>query len=172
MSNYKVEQMSETAMNLLGKNMFFCKETNIMYWCDVLGGQVFKMDLSNHHKLSMFKLLGEKVIVFCVPIHGKKDQFIVGAGRRLLLVQWDGIHTMGTIVKVLCELPVNGVRFNQFKVDKMGRLFFGTCMSEEIGESMDMHKRIGGFYRLAIFALIELAQRNFMNIFVSKIYHG
>lgn len=89
MSNYKVEQLSETVMNLLGKNLF-SMDGSVMMWCDVLGGQVFKMDLNNHNKMFMFKLLGEKVICFCVPIHGKKDQFIVGAGRRLLLVQWDG----------------------------------------------------------------------------------
>jgi len=150
MSNYKVEQMSETVMNLLGKNMFFCKDTNVMYWADILGGQVLKMDMNNHNKMFTFKLLGEKIICFCVPIHGKKDQFIVGAGHRLLLVQWDGVHTMGTITKVLCEIPVNGVRFNQCRVDKMGRLYFGTCMSEQTGESMDMHKRIGCFYRFTM----------------------
>jgi len=119
----------------------------MMYWCDVLAGQVFKMDLNNQHKLYTFKILGEKVVSFCVPIHGKKDQFIVGAGKRLLLVSWDGIHTMGQIVKVLCEIPVNGVRFNQCKVDKQGRLIFGTMISEEQGDVMDINKRICCLYR-------------------------
>lgn len=134
-------------MNFVGKNLFHCKDTNMMYWCDILAGQVLKMDLNNSNSLHMFKLLGEKTISFCVPIHTKKDQFIVGAGKRLLLVSWDGVHTMGQIVKVLCEIPVNGVRFNQFKVDKQGRLFFGTMLSEEQGNVIDMNKRIGSLYR-------------------------
>lgn len=69
---------------------------------------------------------------------------------------------MGTIVKVLCELPVNGVRFNQFKVDKMGRLFFGTCLTEEVGESMDMLKRIGSFYKLVNLSKVGKFQEHFL----------
>lgn len=134
-------------MNMAGKNLFHCKDTNMMYWCDVLGGQAMCMDLNNHNKMSMFRLLGEKVLCFCIPIHGKKDQFIVGAGNRLLQVTWDGVHTMGQIMKVLCELPVTGVRMNQCKVDKQGRLWFGTMISEEQGEVLDVHKRIGSLYR-------------------------
>lgn len=150
MSNYKVEQIHESVMNLAGKNIFHCKDTNVLFWCDILGGQIFKMDLNNQNKIFMFKILGEKVVSFCVPIVGKKDQFIVGAGKRLLLVTWDGVHTMGQIVKVLGEVPVNGVRINQCKVDKQGRLFFGTMISEEQGDILDLHKRIGGLYRYTV----------------------
>lgn len=150
MSNFKVDQVLESVMNLVGKNLFFCKDTNMLMWCDVLGGIVLRMDLSNHNKITMFKILGEKIISFCVPIVGKKDQFIVGAGRRILHVTWDGIHTMGSIVKVLDEVPVNGVRINQMRVDKMGRLFFGTMINEEFGEIFDINKRIGGIYRFTM----------------------
>lgn len=147
MSNFKVELVHESMMNFVGKNMFYCMDINAMYWCDILGGQVFKMDMMNHNQMTMFKLLGEKIISFCVPIHGKKDQFIVGAGRRLLLVTWDGVHTMGQIVKVLVEIPVTGVRIHQFKVDKQGRLWFGTMINEEQGDVMDLNKRMGSLYR-------------------------
>lgn len=137
-------------MNLLGKNLFHCKDTNVLFWCDVLGGQVLRMDLNNNNTIRMFKILGEKTISFCVPIHGKKDQFIVGAGRRLLLVNWDGTTTIGQITKVLGEIPINGVRINQFNVDKQGRLYFGTMICEEQGDVMDLHKRIGGLYRFTM----------------------
>jgi len=147
MSNYKVEIMQETVMNLVGKNLFHWKDNNEMLWCDILGGQVFKMELNNQNRLRTFMLLGEKTISFCIPIQGKKDHFIVGAGRRLLHVTWDGMTTMGTIVKVLCEIPVNGVRLNQCRVDKQGRLLFGTILSEEHGDVFDMNKRICALYR-------------------------
>jgi sugar lactone lactonase YvrE len=147
MSNYKVELIPESVMNFIGKNFYYCKETNFVYWCDVLGGQVFKMDLNNHYKIYMFKILGEKTISFCVPIYGKKDQFLVGAGTRLLHVTWDGIHTMGQIVKVLTEVPVTGVRLHSYAVDNQGRLFFATMIDEEYGNIFDMDKHIGGLYR-------------------------
>lgn len=147
MSSFKVERIHESVMNFVGKNIFHCKDTNVLFWCDILGGQVFKMDLNNHNKIYMFRILGEKTISFCVPIMGKKDQFIVGAGNRLLLVTWDGVHTMGQIVKILSEIPVTGVRFNGFSVDNQGRLFFDTMINEEQGTIFDMNKRIGGLYR-------------------------
>jgi gluconolactonase len=150
MSNFKMEQVHESVMNLVGKNIFHCKDTNMLFWCDVLGGCVFKMDLNNNNKICMFKLLGEKVICFCIPIHGKKDQFIVGAGRRLLLVQWDGMSTMGQIMKVVGEVPVNGVRMNGCRVDKQGRLFFGTMICEEQGDFFNMQKRVGCLYRFTM----------------------
>lgn len=150
MASFKVDQIHESVMNLVGKNIFFCKDTNMLFWCDVLGGVVLRMDLNNHHKISMFRIVGEKIISFCVPIVGKKDQFIVGAGKRILHVNWDGIHTIGNIVKVLGEVPVNGVRLNSMRVDKMGRLFFGTMINEELGDIMDFHKRIGGIYRFTM----------------------
>lgn len=160
MSNFKVDQVLESVMNLVGKNLFFCKDTNVLMWCDVLGGVVLRMDLNNHNKISMFKIVGEKIISFCVPIVGKKDQFIVGAGRRILHVTWDGIHTIGNIVKVLGEVPVNGVRINQMRVDKMGRLFFGTMISEELGDIFDFNKRIGGIYRFTMGEGIVLLKDN------------
>jgi gluconolactonase len=147
MSNFKVEQIHESVMNLLGKNLFHCNDTNVLYWCDILGGQILRMDLNNNNTIRVFRILGERTISFCVPIKGKKDQYIVGAGRRLLLVNWDGNTTIGQIAKVLGEIPINGVRINQVNVDKQGRLYFGTMISEEQGDVMDLHKRIGGLYR-------------------------
>jgi hypothetical protein len=32
MSNFKVEQINESVMNLLGKNLFHCKDNNVLYW--------------------------------------------------------------------------------------------------------------------------------------------
>lgn len=145
MSSYKVEKVHESVMNVLGMNIFWCKDTNTMMWCDVQGGQIMKMDLTTN-KMNLCKILGEPMISFCIPIQGKKDQFIVGAGQRLLLVHWDCLHTMGQIVKVLCEVPGNGIRLNQCKVDKQGRLLFGTMMNEDQGDFLEMQKRVGALY--------------------------
>lgn len=160
MSNFKVEHIHESVMNFVGKNIFHCKDTNVLFWTDILGGQIFKMDLNNHNKMFMFRIIGEKIVSFCIPIHGKKDQFIVGAGNRVLLVTWDGLHTMGQIVKVLCEIPVNGVRINGYAVDNQGRLFFDTMINEEFGTVFDANKRIGGLYRYTMHdGLVQLKEK-------------
>jgi len=138
-------------MNIAGKNIFYSMDSNTLMWCDVFGGQVFSMDLSNHNMMHMFKILGENEISFCAPIEGKKNQYIVGAGNRLLLVTWDGVHTMGQITKVLCEIPMSGVRVDQCRVDKMGRLYFGTMIKHhDEKECMNMEMRIGAIYRFSV----------------------
>lgn len=159
MSTYKVEQVRESVMNISGKNIFYCRDTNFLFWTDVLGGQICKLDLCTS-RMSMCRIKDERTISFIMPIEGLKDQFIVGAGRRLMLVNWDGITTMAHAMKVLCEIPVSGVRINQCKVDKRGRLFFGTMISEEFGSFFNLQKRAGSLYRFTMAeGLVELRDR-------------
>jgi pyruvate kinase len=117
MTSFKVETVRESAMNISGKNIFYCHDTNCLYWCDVLGAQICKLDL-NSNRLSMCRILNERTICFIVPIRDMKDQFIVGAGRRVMMVNWDGITSMAQPMRVLCEISVDGVRINQCKVKK------------------------------------------------------
>jgi gluconolactonase len=159
MSNFTIEQVRESTMNLVGKNLFFDKDISVLFWTDVLGGQIFKMDLNNHMVYAC-RILGEKTISFVVPVKGKRDQFIVGAGKRILHVNWDGFHTVGQIQKVLGEIQTNGVRINEVSVDKQGRIFFGTMISEEQGDVMDHNKRIGGLYRFTTNEGIVLLKDN------------
>lgn len=159
MSNFKVEVVRESAMNISGKNVFYCHESNCLYWCDVLGAQICKLDLNANH-LSMCRILNERTICFIIPIREMKDQFIVGAGRKLMMVNWDGNTTMAQPIRVLCEIPVDSVRINQCKVDRQGRLFFGTMINEEQGNFLNYQKRIGSFYRFTMSqGLVELKDK-------------
>lgn len=96
------------------------------------------------------KILGEPWISFMIPVEGTTHQFIVGAGKRLLLITWDGVHTMAQIVRILTELPFDGVRFSEATTDSRGRLFLGTMISEETGTVFDMTKRVGSLYRFTM----------------------
>ncbi|KAG5674374.1 hypothetical protein PVAND_004348 [Polypedilum vanderplanki] len=159
MSAYKVEQVRESVMNISGKNIFYCHDTNFLFWCDVLGGQICKLDLCTN-RISMCRIKDERIISFIIPIEGFKDQFIVGAGKKLMIINWDGVTTMAHVMKILCEIPVNGIRINQCKVDKQGRLFFGTMISEESGSFFNLQKRVGSFYRFTMDeGLVELKDR-------------
>lgn len=136
-------------MNISGKNIFYCRGTNVLYWTDVLGGQICKLDLTTS-RISMCRLLNERIISFIIPVDGIKDQFVVGAGKKLLLINWDGVTTMAHSTRVLCEVPVEGVRINQCKVDRKGRLFFGTMISEDFGSFINFQRRVGGIYRFTM----------------------
>jgi len=155
-TNYKVEQMMGTTMNFVGEAPFYDGETENLYWTDIIGGSLFRMDMTTWH-LHTAKVLGETYMSFIIPVDGTTNQFIVGAGKRLLLITWDGVHTMAHIVKILTELPFDGVRFNDAKTDSHGRLYLGTMISEETGTVFDLKKRIGSLYRFTMEdGLVEL----------------
>lgn len=145
-TTYKVDQVTGTTMNLVGEAPFYDSETYSLYWTDIVGGQIYRMDTTTN-KLYTAKVLGETYISFVIPVSGTTNQFIIGAGKRLLLINWDGVHTMAQIVRILTELPFDGVRFNDAKTDSYGRLYLGTMISEETGNIFDFTKRVGSLYR-------------------------
>jgi gluconolactonase len=63
-----------------------------------------------------------------VPVAGQNNQYIVSKGRDLDVMEWDGHSTApSTLTKLLSvepNLPSN--RFNDGKVDAMGRLWAGA----------------------------------------------
>lgn len=136
-------------MCLKSKNLFHCFDTNTLIWCDVLAGQVLSMDLNNHNQMRMFKILGESLISFCYPIEGAEDRYILGTRNKLHLIDWDGIGTInfGKNSEVLAEVPGENIRINHARIDKMGRLFFGTMVSELNGEFLNLERRVGSLYR-------------------------
>jgi gluconolactonase len=154
--NFKVEPMTTTPMTMMGDCPFFDGETGNLYWTDTMGGQLFRMDTKTGHTHTA-RIQGETLISFMVPVDGTTNQFIVGGGKRLLLVTWDGTTTMAHITRILTELSMDGVRFNGAKTDTFGRLYLGTMMSEEKGHVFDMGKRCGSLYKYTMTeGLIEL----------------
>lgn len=136
-------------MNLIGEGPFYDTKTNNLYWVDVTGGQIFRMDTITS-KFFTARILGETHISFIVPVEGVTNQFIVGAGKRLLLINWDGVHTMAQILRILTELPVDGLCFNDAKTDSRGRLYLGTMITMETGSLVDLQKRLGSLYRFTM----------------------
>jgi sugar lactone lactonase YvrE len=141
---------------MIGEAPFYDHTTGFLFWTDIVGGQIFRMDTTNQ-RLYTAKILGESYISFVIPVEGTANQFIVGAGKRLLLINWDGVHTMAQIIRILTELPFDGVRFNDAKTDTQGRLYLGTMISEETGNVFDFTKRVGSLYRFTMEeGLVEL----------------
>lgn len=146
---FKVEQLTTSTMTFMGESPYYDTETLSLYWTDVIGGQIFRMDTTTT-KTYTAKILGETYISFIFPVEGTTNQFIIGAGKRLLLITWDGVHTMAQITRILTELPFDGVRFNEATTDTRGRLFIGTMISEETGTVFDTTKKVGSLYRFTM----------------------
>lgn len=65
-----------------------------------------------------------------------------------MLVNWDGTDQIGKVDRVLGELNKDGVRFNNGKCDKKGRLFITTMRDEDRGDDVfDDTKRDCGLWR-------------------------
>ena len=63
-----------------------------------------------------------------VPVDDSVDQFIVGSGKDVILVTWDGDSNKSKVpVKVLCSVdsPEVQTRINDGKVDSAGRFWLG-----------------------------------------------
>lgn len=83
-------------------------------------------------------------------MNGRKGEFVVGSGTRLLLVGWDGCSETASIVKVLTDLGDEEAdhRFNDGKVDGQGRLYAGTMLAEDSRNHFEMDD--GKLYRFDV----------------------
>lgn len=90
------------------------------------------------------------------------NHFVIGAGARLLLIEWDGSSATARRIKLLTEVEqeMNKTRFNDGKIDPQGRIWAGTMLSEEHGDVFAV--RYGGFYRFANGVTTQI--RNLVNI--------
>lgn len=146
-------------MNFIGEAPFYDGMTSSLFWVDIMGGQMFRMDTTTNCVFTA-RILGESCISFIIPVDGMTNQFVIGAGKRLLLINWDGVHTMAQILRILTELPTDGLRFNDAKIDSRGRLYLGTMISEETGNIFDLTKRLGSLYRFTLQdGLVELKSK-------------
>lgn len=103
------------------------------------------------------KVQGEELVSFIIPVEGTKDQFAVGCGRRVLIVQWNGVSKTAKTIKTLFEVEMDNDRykgngFNDGKCDNHGRLFAGTM---RYGGDKFEH-RWGGLYKFEKGGTVEL----------------
>lgn len=142
-------------------------ERQSLYFNDILDGKIFRYDYhenkcyeakvgkeKNFILITCLLIQSENIsegkenskIGFIVPISQKQNEFIIGAGAELLIIQWDGISDKAVVVQSYAKVEENirTTRFNDGKVDPCGRIFAGTMRSEEHGNIFTA--REGGFY--------------------------
>lgn len=72
--------------------------------------------------------IDQERVTLVVPVEGQDNKYVVGVGRTLQLMEWDGKTTTPTSLSGMFSVEPNnpGNRFNDGKCDARGRLWAGT----------------------------------------------
>lgn len=142
----KVEQVTEPV--LLGEGPHWDNEQQCLYFVSIFDHSIHKyvpstgkttkgklckwiylnkVEILIHHK--QLYILADNV-GFIVPLSGTKDKFVVGLGRKVVTVQWDGennsqVKEISLIAEIDKEPGFNTNRLNDGKADPRGRLLGG-----------------------------------------------
>jgi gluconolactonase len=143
----KVEEITTEAQRAeLGEGPHWDIARQSLYYVDIVAPAILRYDIKNGEIYRATIKDDDSPIGFFVPVENTTDEFVVGAGRRVLLIRWDGKSGQATVLKSLVEVDQAhvGNRINDGKVDPKGVLFFGTMGDESKFDLFE--KRVGTFY--------------------------
>lgn len=150
-ASVNVELVKSTPKSVLGEGPHWDAETQSLYYIDIYGTEYSILRYSPaENKTYGATIDGEPVVSFIIPVAGTADEFAVGIGRRVGIVQWDGKSPKGQLVRVALEVEDTAEfkhnRFNDAKTDPSGRLYAGTMRIEDCDLFTHSH---GAFYKFA-----------------------
>ena len=129
MPSYKVEVVESSPRSVLGEGPHWDIERQSLYYIDIYGTSqsVSRYDY-NENTTYNAKILGYPVVSFIIPVDKTSDQFLVGVGKKLVIIQWDGKSSEAKPVNVVGEVESDMLenRFNDAKCDPSGRFYGGT----------------------------------------------
>lgn len=119
--------MPTTELAKIGDSPFWDKQTNSVYYYDLLSNRVFRYCLSTDETYTA-QIKYPLAISFFIPMNcTDNNRFIVGAGESAFVIQWDGKskHTKKLHNLFSVNLP-KGSRFNHAAVDSNCGIYFGS----------------------------------------------
>uniref|UniRef100_A0A182QHN4 Regucalcin n=1 Tax=Anopheles farauti TaxID=69004 RepID=A0A182QHN4_9DIPT len=145
MADVKVELLPGPFLQL-GEAPHWDGASQSLYYVCILSSTLHRYDWVENKTYSA-TIEGSTYASFVIPVKGRRGEFVVGSGTRLLLVSWDGRAATATTQRVLTDLGPDEAdhRFNDGKVDGAGRLYAGTMLAEDSRNHFEMDD--GKLYR-------------------------
>ncbi|TMW39939.1 hypothetical protein DOY81_014981 [Sarcophaga bullata] len=103
--SYKIEEIPGSLADM-GEGPHWDVTTQNLYYVDINAGKILRYNY-NENKVYKAKVDGERFASFIIPVEGTNDQFAVGCGRRVLIVQWDGVSNIAKSIKCLFEVQMH-----------------------------------------------------------------
>lgn len=138
---YKVERIS-TQLSTLGEGPHWDSETQSLYYVDI-----YKKEFSIHrhdakeNKIYSASIEGEPYVSYIIPVAGTTNFFVVGIGRRVGIIQWDGKSSEAKLVRIVFEVDqsdtLQNSAINDGKADPAGRIYCGTVRQDGKLNSFD-----------------------------------
>lgn len=141
----------ESPKSVLGEGPHWDAESQNLYYIDIYGTEYSVLRYSlTENKTYGATIDGEPNVSFIIPVAGTTDQFAVGIGRRVGVIQWDGESSKAKLLRVALQVEdgpeFKENRFNDAKADPSGRLYAGTMHVENCDLFELSH---GAFYKFA-----------------------
>lgn len=137
-------------VSTIGEGPHWDVKSQSLYYVDIYGNEssLLRYDY-NENKTYTATIDREPVVSFILPVENTVDQFAVGLGRRVGIVQWNGKSSKATLLRVAVEVESDPSfktnRFNDAKADPTGRFYGGTMRLEECGDLFEAP--VGALYR-------------------------
>jgi sugar lactone lactonase YvrE len=139
----------------LGEGPHWDAATGQLYFVDLLGKGIHRYDpvTKKDARLDVAaKGEGQDATTLIVPVAGTTNKFVIGLGRSLRVLQWDGKSGVenGSNLKTLHVVADGneGGRFNDGKCDPKGRLWAGTMGYYKSGDIGSLQLKKWILYKL------------------------
>ncbi|KAG5674344.1 hypothetical protein PVAND_004319 [Polypedilum vanderplanki] len=161
--NLKIEEITNKVQRCeLLEGPHWDVELQSLYFVDILGPAIFRYCYKNREIYrATIKDKEETRIGFIIPVDNNTTEFVVGLGKELTIIKWDGKSVQATVVEVLAKVDSNidEYRINDGKCDPHGLVYFGT-MGDPIDKTLS-EKLPGSLYRYDVLSksLVNMRDR-------------
>lgn len=162
----KVEAISSSPKSNIGTRPHWDETSQSLFYTDIYGTEasILRYD-TKENKVYAATVDQEPVVSFIIPVANATNKYAIGIGRRVGIINWDGISSKACVESIAFEVEhgQNDTRFNDAKADPTGRFYGGTMRLEALGSLFEIAS--GTFYR---YTPEEGATKLLQNIFISN----